>query len=789
MGAGWGATGSCSGSEALKALQVVVGIFSLAFATGVDAPATLTKVNLAATDVGGGIEEISGFFGPSFTGRRLVDGLATPAWRLDGSGEIAEPRRNVDGPVDKPPRLQGPTYPLDIVFSFFGREPALVGAVTIVLPAATDRLPKDVEVWISPDSLTDGFVKATEKSLAAQPAEQMLTFPAREARYVKLRVLSGAAENDLEIAEVRVLESARPGYVPLFTRFPDVKRWKGGPRDAAQRGLEWLQQAAVNWQDQNRCFGCHVQGQVIMGQDVARRNGYRISLPALRLLTEATRANSWEAPEGWAYMAMALAHADGITGATKDPDLVKALGVLLKQQAKDGTFPVQNRHLPVVEGPFDVTGNALVALDWAVSHGGSANLKPAASRALAWIASRPPATTQDKVFKLIALARSAPDKQAVVRALVDGLASEQQPDGGWKEIAAMEGSNAFATGQVLYAYQQAGVSVLAPTFRRGVEYLLKTQVNDTSPDNGIWRAVKTQSGDLTELAPTMWAVIGLAAAYGEDRSGALQIGQLQVGKPPPRNLEIVLDVSGSMNAALGKSTRWQTALDVLKKFVDTIPPDFKVALRVYGHRYASRSAETCTDTELIVPLDKLDRERIVATAFGLKPRGETPLVLSVLQTIEDLKDAAGGTVILITDGEESCKGDSKAAAAAIEASGLDVTLNIVGFTLTGQAVKAQLTTLAGSTGGNYFGASSADQLSQAVRLAALPRMPYDVVGSSGRVLLSGLTGEPGRELAAGDYLVRIKALGQPLEQKVTIVPDQMTTLSFAFEGDKLMLRP
>jgi Ca-activated chloride channel homolog len=81
--------------------------------------------------------------------------------------------------------------------------------------------------------------------------------------------------------------------------------------------------------------------------------------------------------------------------------------------------------------------------------------------------------------------------------------------------------------------------------------------------------------------------------------------------------------------------------EVLKEFVTTIPDDFNVALRVYGHRHPSKSAETCTDTELIVPLAKLDRAKIIGTASGLKPRGETPLVLSTLETIGDLKAAKG----------------------------------------------------------------------------------------------------------------------------------------------------
>ena len=221
----------------------------------------------------------------------------------------------------------------------------------------------------------------------------------------------------------------------------------------------------------------------------------------------------------------------------------------------------------------------------------------------------------------------------------------------------------------------------------------------------------------------------------------------QGDKPAARNLEIVLDVSGSMKTKLGDSTRWQTALGVLKEVVATLPEDLNVGLRVYGHRYPSKSAQTCQDTELVVPIAKLDRQRIVDTAAALQPRGETPLVRSVLKTVDDLKAAGGGSVILITDGEESCKGDAKAAARDIKRSGVNVTLNIVGFTLTGKATEAELGNFAGSTGGHYYGAQDGQQLSRAVKLAALQRLPYDVLDASGKVLASGQTSELARTRA------------------------------------------
>ena len=189
-----------------------------------------------------------------------------------------------------------------------------------------------------------------------------------------------------------------------------------------------------------------------------------------------------------------------------------------------------------------------------------------------------------------------------------------------------------------------------------------------------------------------------------------------------------------------------------------------------------------------MPLEKLDRDRIMNAASGLKPRGETPLIRSVLQTVGDLKAAGGGSVILITDGEESCKGDPKAAAAKIKASGVDVSLNIVGFTLTGKAVEAQLSALASSTGGRYYGARDGSQLSRALKMAALQRVPYDILDASGKVLASGQSSELSRELAPGTYRVRVEALGQLLEEPVTIVPDQTTSLTLGVDGDRFVLR-
>ena len=45
-------------------------------------PTTLTDVDLALIDNGGAVEDISGNYGPGYTGRLLIDGRTDPTWKV-----------------------------------------------------------------------------------------------------------------------------------------------------------------------------------------------------------------------------------------------------------------------------------------------------------------------------------------------------------------------------------------------------------------------------------------------------------------------------------------------------------------------------------------------------------------------------------------------------------------------------------------------------------------------------------------------------------------------------------
>jgi len=290
---------------------------------------------------------------------------------------------------------------------------------------------------------------------------------------------------------------------------------------------------------------------------------------------------------------------------------------------------------------------------------------------------------------------------------------------------------------------------------------------------------------LRGASPDASSTLCLAAA--ERRSGHLSV-RADLGEQPPetsrKNLLVILDLSGSMNLPLGKSTRIKTAREVLHDVLARIPDDFQLGLRLYGHRFGSRQKGTCTDSELVVPIGRDTRTSILREVDGTRPRGETPLVYSVMQAIDDLKKAGGGGVVLITDGEESCGGDFSAAAKAIHDSGLDFRLNIVGFTLTGQTAKQQLGALASESGGHYYTAADGPALSRAVVAATINRFPYSVTDATGAVVAQGEAGDPGQEVPAGTYTLVVKAGDESLSLAgVTMVAGHDLGVRVVRKGD------
>lgn len=173
---------------------------------------------------------------------------------------------------------------------------------------------------------------------------------------------------------------------------------------------------------------------------------------------------------------------------------------------------------------------------------------------------------------------------------------------------------------------------------------------------------------------------------------------------------IVLDASGSMWGQIDGTTKIEIARETLKKVLGTIPEDTELGLVAYGHREKG----SCSDIETAVPPGKGTAGAITAFADKINPKGKTPLTEAVRRAAEELRiEENEATVILVTDGLETCEADPCALGKELEATGVNFTAHVVGFGLSDEEGR-QVACLAENTGGLYLKADDAGQLAEAL---------------------------------------------------------------------------
>lgn len=174
----------------------------------------------------------------------------------------------------------------------------------------------------------------------------------------------------------------------------------------------------------------------------------------------------------------------------------------------------------------------------------------------------------------------------------------------------------------------------------------------------------------------------------------------------------IFDASGSMWEKIGDKSKFEIATEVLTNSVNGLAEGQKVGLVVYGHRN-----EECTDVEFVAGADNSDKKLVAGKLGEIKPKGKTPLAYSVSNVIENLKQSKiNSTVILITDGMESCGGNLCDVVREAKAAGIGLRLHIVGFGLKPDETE-QLKCAAFAGDGSYFDASDASSLSNVLNEA------------------------------------------------------------------------
>jgi len=221
------------------------------------------------------------------------------------------------------------------------------------------------------------------------------------------------------------------------------------------------------------------------------------------------------------------------------------------------------------------------------------------------------------------------------------------------------------------------------------------------------------SGRQTEQAES-----GKAMSAGMNEANHTPPSQRQAGKSIGQgsNTLFILDASGSMWGQIKGKPKISIAKEVMSKLVPDLPDNSRIGLIAYGHR---RKGD-CNDVETLVKLGGNHKQPVLNAVKGLNAKGKTPLTRSVNQAIAMLRSEENrSTVVLVSDGIESCGGDPCAAVKAAKASGVNFILHTVGFGLI-KKESAQLQCMAKAGGGQYFQANNAEELLKSARKAVQP---------------------------------------------------------------------
>jgi hypothetical protein len=209
----------------------------------------------------------------------------------------------------------------------------------------------------------------------------------------------------------------------------------------------------------------------------------------------------------------------GMNGVPKNAYTDAVVRLMKATQLADGSWSSnESRRPPMAVGEFQAAALAIYSIKHYAPAGDEAGYERTITRAVAWLKQANPVLTQDRAFHLLGLAWGGARPDA---ASVKALAAMQRADGGWSQLAETE-SDAYATGQVLYALNTAGaMSASDPIYRKGVDYLLRTQAEDGTwlvKTRAIWLQPYFESGfpyakdQFISTAGTAWAAMALAAA-------------------------------------------------------------------------------------------------------------------------------------------------------------------------------------------------------------------------------------------------------------------------------------
>lgn len=317
-------------------------------------------------------------------------------------------------------------------------------------------------------------------------------------------------------------ERERAASEPAGERPSDLK-------GALGRSIGLLQRVHANFINEGGCVACHGQNLTALAVRAAKHAGAAVdeAMAAEQLKIVKLHWSSLEQPllqqegpgGGTDTVVYAMFHL-AAEGAPADRMTDAMVHYIAAEQRAAGNWHRGGiSRAPMSDGDFSRTSMAIRCLRLYGAAGRRVEFDRRVARAAAWLRAAAPLTTEDRAMQLLGLKWSGAHTGSL-QSQLGALIAQQRADGGWAQSPDLL-SDAYATGEALYTLHELGVAATAAAYRRGVDYLLRSQ-----RDDGSWhvrsRAPKFQpyfqSGfphdhdQWISAAGTAWAATALAYA-------------------------------------------------------------------------------------------------------------------------------------------------------------------------------------------------------------------------------------------------------------------------------------
>jgi hypothetical protein len=432
-------------------------------------------------------------------------------------------------------------------------------------------------------------------------------------------------------------------------------------REAAHKGFTFLAKSSKEWTAQHSCFGCHVQAVTMEALTAAKHFQYDVNPSDIEAMKAALKlgVTAGGRTTGVAFEGAAWAQYDKWINNKETQQLLNYAAELVKLQAENGSVPDDDRRLPITGGTMQTTYQA--AQTWRQAYARTADDKWVSpmrkaerflvSTSAGW-KDGADVYVQDINFALLGLTAAGVSRSesSSIR-LQNMLLARQNKDGGFG--LSKEKSDAFATGQSVYALRTAGFSQDDAAVAKGIKYLISQQSTD-----GSWRTVNSgQHG--SEKGETMWAVLGLVTVDvasisvvgivdGQRVEGAVSISAKSIDDQSGgiKKMSVLLDdvEVKSMCADSIAATLDAKTLSNGKHVVDVLAWNAKGAqsrrrFEVFaGDTFMTQISAQFDETKLksVVSLRNLANEKspgnIKLTVFSVNEKDEKPLAQVFSQT-------------------------------------------------------------------------------------------------------------------------------------------------------------